>query len=95
MLPVFKGEYSLRDAEDQLARAPFVEIHQLPEVGLCFNVALISAVFKVFLHNGENPLNCSAASSALVGPKLVSQAIQKICAHTRIIAVPGITLLEL
>jgi hypothetical protein len=46
----------------------------LPEVGLRFNVVLIFAVFKVFLHNGENPLNCSAASSALVGSKLTGQA---------------------
>jgi hypothetical protein len=49
--------------------APFVAIHQLAEVGLRFNVVLILAVFKVFLHNGENSLNCSAASSALVGSK--------------------------
>jgi hypothetical protein len=58
----------------------------LPEVGLRFNVVLVFAVFKIFLHNGENPLNCSAASGALVGSKLISQAIQEICTHTNIIA---------
>jgi hypothetical protein len=60
----------------------------LPEVGLRFNVVLIFAVFKVFLHNSENPLNCSAASSALVGSKLTGQATQEIGAHTKIIAIP-------
>jgi hypothetical protein len=59
----------------------------LPEVGLRFNVVLIFAVFKVFLHNGENPLNCSAASSALVGSELTSEAIQEVGTHTKIIAV--------
>jgi len=33
MLPVFNGEYSLCEDKDQLARAAFVAIHQLPEVG--------------------------------------------------------------
>ena len=87
MLPVFNGEYSLCEDEDQLARAAFVAIHQLPEVGLRFNVVLIFAVLKLFLHNGENPLNCSAASSALVGSKLTSQVVQEIGTHTKIIAV--------
>ena len=41
----------------------------MPEVCLRFNVVLIFAVFKIFLHNGENPLDCSAASSAVVGSK--------------------------
>jgi hypothetical protein len=36
----------------------------LPEVGLRFKVVLIFAVFKVFLHNGENPLDGTAASSS-------------------------------
>jgi hypothetical protein len=67
--------------------APFVAIHQLAEVGLCFNVVLIFAVFKVFLHNSENSLNCPAASSALVGSKLISEAVQEVGTHTRIIAV--------
>jgi hypothetical protein len=60
----------------------------LPEVGLRFNVVLIFAVFKVFLHNGENSLNCSAASSALVGSELTSEAVQEVGTHTEIIAVP-------
>jgi hypothetical protein len=58
----------------------------VPEVGLRFNVVLIFAVIKIVLHNGKNPLNCSAASSAFVGSKLTSQAIQEIGAHTKIIA---------
>jgi hypothetical protein len=58
----------------------------VPEVGLRFNVVLIFAVFKIFLHNGENPLNRSATSSALVGSKLTSQAIQEVGTHTNIIA---------
>jgi hypothetical protein len=59
----------------------------LSEVGLGFNIVLIFAVFKILLHEGQNPLNCSAASSALVGSELTSQAIQEIGAHTEIIAV--------
>ena len=59
----------------------------MPEVGLRFNVVLIFAVFKVFLHNGENSLNCSAASSALVGSKLSGEAVQEVVTHTKIIAV--------
>jgi hypothetical protein len=58
----------------------------VPEVGLRFNVVLIFAVFTIVLHNGENPLNCTAASSTLVGSKLTSQAIQEIGAHAKIIA---------
>jgi hypothetical protein len=58
----------------------------VPELGLRFHVVLIFAVFKIALHNGENPLNCSAAGSALVGSKLTGQAIQEIGAHTKIIA---------
>ncbi len=72
MLPVFNESIAFAKDEGQLASAAFVAIHQLPEVGLRFNVVLIFAVFKVFLHNGENPLNCSAASSALVSSKLTS-----------------------
>ncbi len=68
--------------------APFVAVHQLPEVGLRFNVVLVFAVFKVFLHDGENSLNCSAARSALVGSKLTSEAVQEVGTHTKIIAVP-------
>jgi len=60
----------------------------LPEVGLRFNVVLIFAIFKVSLHNGENPLDCPAASSALVGSKLNSEAVQEVGTHTKIIAVP-------
>ena len=60
----------------------------MPEVGLRFNVVLIFAVFKVFLRNGENSLNCSTASSALVGSMLISEAVQEVGTHTRIIAVP-------
>jgi hypothetical protein len=60
----------------------------LPEVGLRFNVVLIVAFFKVFLHNGENPLNCSAPSSALVGSELTSEAVQEVGTHTKIIAAP-------
>jgi len=75
--------------------APFVAIHQLAEVGLRFNVVLIFAVFNVFLHNGENPLKCSAASSALVGSKLTSKAVQEVGTHTEIIAVPVLPLPEL
>jgi hypothetical protein len=59
----------------------------LPEVGLRFNVVLIFAVFKVLLHNGENPLNCSAACGALVGSKLTSEAVQEVGTHTKIITV--------
>ena len=44
--------------------APFVAVHHLPEVGLRFNVVLIFAVFKIFLHNGKNPLNCSEVPAA-------------------------------
>jgi hypothetical protein len=58
----------------------------LPEVGFRFNLVLIFAAFKIVLHNGENPLNCAAASSTLVGSKFTSQAIQEIGAHTKIIA---------
>jgi len=58
----------------------------VPEVGLRFNVVLIFAVFTIVSHNGENPLNCPAASSTLVGSKLTSQAIQEIGAHKKIIA---------
>jgi hypothetical protein len=58
----------------------------MPKVGLRFDVVLIFAVFTIVLHNGENPLNCTAASSTLVGSKLTSQAIQEIGAHTKIIA---------
>jgi hypothetical protein len=60
----------------------------LPEVGLRFKVAPIFAVFKVFLHNGENPLNCSAAGSALVGSKVTSEAVQEVGTHIKIIACP-------
>ena len=67
--------------------AAFVAVHQLAEVGLRFNVVLIFAALTIFLHNGENSLNCSAASSALVGSKLSSEAIQEVGTHTRIIAV--------
>ena len=59
----------------------------MPEVGLRFNVVLIFPVFKIVLHNVENPLNCSAASSTLVGSKLTSQVVQEIGTHTKIIAV--------
>ena len=76
----------MRSSRRTRSFAAFVAIHKAPEVGLCFNVILIFALFTIFLHNGEYPLNCSAASSALVGSKLISQAIQKICAHTKIIA---------
>ena len=54
---------------------------------IAFNVVLIFAVCKLFLHNRENPLNCSAASSTLVGSKLTRQAVQEVVTHTKIIAV--------
>jgi hypothetical protein len=59
----------------------------LPEVGLSFNVGLIFPILKGFLHNGENPLNCSAARSALVGSELTSETVQEVGTHARIIAV--------
>ena len=66
--------------------APFVAIHQLAEVGLSFNVVLIFAVCKLFLHNGENSLNYSAARSALVGSELTSETVQEVahrgCKHS-------------
>src|SRR6266404_6484825 len=76
-----------RNKSDQNSSfAAFVALHQVPEVGLCSNVILIFAFFKILLRDGENPLNCSAASSALVASKLTSQAIQEIGAHAKIIA---------
>ncbi len=76
-----------RNKSDQNSSfAAFVALHQVPEVGLCSNVILIFAFFKILLRDGENPLNCSAASSALDGSKLTSQAIQEIGAHAKIIA---------
>src|SRR5260370_12340888 len=76
-----------RNKSDQNSSfAAFVALHQVPKVGLCFNIILIFAFFKILLRDGENPLNCSAASSALVGSKLTSQAIQEIGAHAKIIS---------
>jgi hypothetical protein len=59
----------------------------LPEVGLSFNLVLIFPILKVFLHDGENPLNCSAARSALVGSELTSKTVQEVGTHAEIIAV--------
>src|SRR5260370_2397460 len=75
-----------RNKSDQNSSfAAFVALHQVPEVGLCSNVILIFAFFKILLRDGENPLNCSAASSALDGSQLTSHAIHEIRPHPNII----------